>query len=79
MNRGLFVACLWIIAASSTTRKDVPAANIIAISEVTLIDGTGAPKRTNQTVLIEGNRITRIPTVPGSSSLNFLNTAYMAP
>ena len=34
--------------------------NILAISDVTVIDATGAPARPNLTVIITGDRITKI-------------------
>ena len=60
MNRSLLVAALCTIAAVSNAQKDTPATNITAISDVSVIDVTGAPERIHQTVLIEGDRITRI-------------------
>ena len=45
----------------------------IAIRDVTVIDGTGAPPRAHQTVLIKGDRIWRVDTVtapvPGGATL----------
>lgn len=44
----------------------------IALTNVKLIDGTGAPARTNQTILIEGDRITAVgPTAATSYPSDF--------
>jgi imidazolonepropionase-like amidohydrolase len=44
----------------ATTRRGSHATTPLTIEHVTLIDGTGAPAMTDMSVVIEGNRITRV-------------------
>lgn len=46
--------------ASTATRAETPASNRIAITGVTVIDGTGAGPKRGMTVHIEGGRIVSI-------------------
>ncbi|HEX2211344.1 MAG TPA: amidohydrolase family protein [Longimicrobium sp.] len=51
---------LALLAACAPARASSPAAAELAVTHVTVIDGTGAAPRSNQTVLIGGGRILRI-------------------
>ncbi len=69
-RRSLAIVVLGLLAGSGTTRRlraQTPAdsAPTTALTGVTVIDGTGHRPRSNQTVLIRGDRITEI--FPGGS------------
>jgi Amidohydrolase family len=66
MNRNLYLLGLYLLATLSACAKDAAPEKTIAIAHVTVIDGTGAPARTDQTVLIEAGRIVGIG--PSSST-----------
>ncbi len=64
------IAAVAAYASTATAQRPVPGseaagyvavdAEIVALTGVTLIDGTGGPVRRGQTVVIEGNRITAV-------------------
>jgi len=55
------VALLLIsFALPTASLKQDPQRNVLAISDVTVIDATGAPARPNMTVIVTGDRITNI-------------------
>lgn len=60
MNRHLYLLGLCLLAAPLACSNDAAPEKTIAITHVTVIDGTGAPARTDQTVLIEAGRIAGI-------------------
>src|SRR5688572_9728116 len=61
MKTPLTMALLLISVALPTARsQQKPQQNILAISDVTVIDATGAPAKPNMTVIITGDQITKI-------------------
>jgi Amidohydrolase family len=58
MSRHLAVIGLCLAAAFCAARNDAAKTDAIAISHVTVIDGTGAAARTDQTVVVKDGRIT---------------------
>jgi imidazolonepropionase-like amidohydrolase len=61
MKTTLTLALLLISLALTTAwSQPKPEQNILAISDVTVIDATGAPAKPNMTVIITGDRITEI-------------------
>ena len=60
MNRNWLLLGLSLFATFSPDSKDTQPAQTIAVVHVTVIDATGALPRTDQTVLIEGNRIAAV-------------------
>jgi hypothetical protein len=60
MTRNLILLAMCLFVTVSVCQKNGAPANTVAISHVTVIDGTGAPARTDQTVLLEGERISQI-------------------
>ncbi|HET9407282.1 MAG TPA: amidohydrolase family protein [Candidatus Sulfotelmatobacter sp.] len=70
MNRvlpfALLLAGLRLASSPLITQKNISTGNTIAIAHVTVIDGTGAPAKLDQTVLIEGDRTVAIG--PAASS-----------
>lgn len=83
---GLFAATL-LIGGVGTLRvgsAQAPATNSTAIVGGTLIDGTGAPARPDQTIIVTGNRITRIgpsATTPAPAGARVIDAAgkYVIP
>ncbi len=66
MKTLLTPALLLIFLALPTARsQEKLQPNILAISDVTVIDATGAPARPNMTVIITGDRITKIAKTGG--------------
>jgi hypothetical protein len=59
VNRNFLLVALSLIATLSSTQKNI-SAQAIAISHVTVIDGTGAAAKPDRTVLVECGRITLI-------------------
>jgi hypothetical protein len=60
MRTTLTIALLISFALSTASSQQKPQQNILAISDVTVIDATGAPAQPNMTVVITGDRITKI-------------------
>ena len=60
MNRVLLLLGLALLAMLSDHPKNAAAEKTSAIAHVTVIDATGAPPKADQTVLIEGERISGI-------------------
>lgn len=56
--RSISVLTLFLFAATCANEQEARAT--IAITDVTVIDGTGAPPRSSQTVLIQGSRIVSV-------------------
>lgn len=54
------VLLLISFALPAAWSQQKPQQNILAISDVTVIDATGAPVKPNMTVIITGDRITKI-------------------
>ena len=52
-----------VAVLGGSTKAQSPVTVVFAITHVTVIDGTGAPPKTNQTVLVAGDRITAIGAV----------------
>ena len=57
MNRSLLLLGLTLLASSCGNSKSAAPRKATAIVHVTVIDATGTPPKTDQTVLIEGDRI----------------------
>jgi imidazolonepropionase-like amidohydrolase len=51
---------LGLIALQLAAQDQLPTAKTLVIAHVTVIDGTGAPPRPDETVVVEHGRITRI-------------------
>lgn len=56
-NQRLLAVLLTILLAASLTAQTNPANRSVAITHVTVIDMTGAPPKSDQTVIITGNHI----------------------
>ena len=67
MNRDWLLLALCLFAAFFAGPTDTEPTQTIAVVHVTVIDATGAPPRTDQTVLIEGDRIAAVE--PSNSTL----------
>ena len=71
--------------ASSQVHAQRPAAGVTVLTNATVIDATGAPPRSNVSVVIEGNRIARIdpgpyrPDAATSARIIDLEGAYVLP
>jgi imidazolonepropionase-like amidohydrolase len=58
---------VWMVASSFAVRADAgPPAQSLALTHVTMIDGTGAAARPDTTVLIRGDRITAVTAAESS-------------
>jgi hypothetical protein len=60
MKRLAMLAAICLIPVFSRAQQNSSATKLFVFSHVTVIDGTGAPPRPDQTVVIEGDRIMRI-------------------
>ena len=67
MSRSSHLRCWWIVLTliSAACSRARGAEDVIAIADVTVIDGTGAPARQGQTVVVRGRRIAEVG--PGAS------------
>ena len=60
MKRLAMLAAICLIPVFSHAQQNSSATKLLVFSHVTVIDGTGAPPRPDQTVVLEGDRIMRI-------------------
>src|SRR5687768_7964755 len=62
MSRSSLLRCWWIALAllAGACSRARGAEEVIAITDVTVIDGTGAPAREGQTVVVRGRRIVEV-------------------
>src|ERR1700735_3581618 len=63
-KRGLLILVFFAALLGMTSAANAQSKSPIAIEHVTLIDGTGRPAIPDATVIIEGDRITRVSRTP---------------
>src|SRR5215469_6782158 len=84
LSRNLLVAGLCLLTALASDGQKKPNDNTLAILHVTVIDGTGASPKADQTVLIQGTQIAMIgPTIsvrpPKSARMIEARGLYLIP